>query len=369
MADGAATAAAPVPPEAAAAPVVKFKKKKKKGTVRSAKPREVDTLGISTTAEGGGAIVSATDGDEGESISSILAATREEQHYRQRSKGISTITLATGQKVSKEEEVELASTAGGWAAGSVGLQPTGGAAADRDRDRTGEDSSVVKGLSNVFTGTQNIDFQDAEMKRYVDEQMMLRSGQPEEETDTRTDYEKRRQELFEVPEEYRAIQAKGNLKDAQSRGLLSNALLSGIPEVDLGVESKFKNVQRVEEERLRRAAGVASGRKPGLKDPVPVAHGDGVLNYGRARFLTSSVRDKRAMGSSKGVVDVPGQELTDHTTAFEQAKKQAFDRGVVDSATYSAHPAKVARSRRGGPHDGASDDKAVHHFRKKSRRF
>jgi hypothetical protein len=112
------------------------------------------------------------------------------------------VTLATGEKVTQEQEVEMAASGGGWTANKGGIMPKD-AAKDRDRDRTGEDSSVVKGLNNVFTATQDVDFQDAEMQRYVEEQMMVRSGQPEEEVDTRTDYDKRRQELFEVPEEYR----------------------------------------------------------------------------------------------------------------------------------------------------------------------
>lgn len=113
------------------------------------------------------------------------------------------MTLATGEKVSKEQELGLAAAGASWTVEKGGIMPKGASAKDRDRDREGEEESVVKGLSDAFTTTQDVDFQDAEMKRFVDEQMMLRSGQPEEEVDTRTDYEKRRQELFEVPEEYR----------------------------------------------------------------------------------------------------------------------------------------------------------------------
>ena len=138
--------------------------------------------------------------------------------------------------------------------------------------------------------------------------------------------------------------------------------------VDLGVESKFKNMKRVEDMRMRRETGQCMREPRGLKDPV-VQRDGGFLNYGRARFLTSSVQDKRALGSSRGVVNVPGQELPDHTAAFEAAKKHAFDRGVVDTATYSAHPEKVIERAKFKKRDGASDDHAVNKFKKKSRRF
>lgn len=72
----------------------------------------------------------------------------------------SAVTLATGQKVTQEEEVT------GWSAARGGIMPKGMAAKDRDRDREGEES-LIKGLSNQFQGTQDIDWQDAEMKRLV----------------------------------------------------------------------------------------------------------------------------------------------------------------------------------------------------------
>jgi hypothetical protein len=70
------------------------------------------------------------------------------------------VTLATGQKVTQEDEVS------GWTAAKGGIMPKGAAAKDRDRDRSGEES-LIKGLSNQFQGTQDIDWQDAEMKRCV----------------------------------------------------------------------------------------------------------------------------------------------------------------------------------------------------------
>ena len=137
--------------------------------------------------------------------------------------------------------------------------------------------------------------------------------------------------------------------------------------VDLGVDSKFENIQRVEEEKRRRERGGGPSTKRGQKEPI--AQSDGYLNYGRARFLTSSVQDKRAMGSSKGVVDVPGQVLFDHTAAFEAAKKKAFDRGIVDTAQYTEHPEKVVSRHKHKGRDHASDDHAVSQFKKKSRRY
>ena len=66
-----------------------FKKKKRKGNMRSRKTDDV------------------ADEEDDTDVRAVLAETRVEQFYRQRSKGVSAIGLATGEKVSKEQEIEV----------------------------------------------------------------------------------------------------------------------------------------------------------------------------------------------------------------------------------------------------------------------
>ena len=49
-------------------------------------------------------------------------------------------------------------------------------------------------------------------------------------SDNRSDYEKRKQNLYAVPAEFRQLQAEGKLEVKESRGVMSSAMLSGIPE-------------------------------------------------------------------------------------------------------------------------------------------
>ena len=65
------------------------------------------------------------------------------------------------------------------------------------------------------------------------------------------------------------------------RGILSSAMLSGIPEVDLGTEAKMKNIEQAEQARIDFINGKIKRKKPILG----VKQADGNLNYGRARFM------------------------------------------------------------------------------------
>ena len=69
---------------------------------------------------------------------------------------------------------------------------------DRDRDRDGEDESSLTKLSKKYTETQDIDWEDAQMKKYVEEQIRLRDGQEIVQVDKRSEYEKQAQALYQV---------------------------------------------------------------------------------------------------------------------------------------------------------------------------
>ena len=57
---------------------------------------------------------------------------------------------------------------------------------------------MVKNLSKKYTATQDIDWEDAQMKKYVEEQIRLRDGQEIVKVDKRSEYEKQAQALYQV---------------------------------------------------------------------------------------------------------------------------------------------------------------------------
>eukprot|EP00729_Bicosta_minor_P000157 gene157-32968_t len=325
-----------------AAPVT-FKKKKRKGTTRvRAKP----TLDEDAPDE---------EATEGKSVSEVLAETKEAQLFRNRIKGVSAIGLATGERISANEEAEL--DANGWSLAKGGVMPRVAVVKDRDRDRDGEDNSTTKDLSKKFGVTQDIDWEDAQMQKYVEEQIRLRDGQEIVKVDNRSEYEKQAQALYQVPQEMRDLQdSEWDLKRPE-QGILSNAILSGIPEVDLGVDAKMANIEDTEAARLDYMRNRRGKKAPAPGQLISQAtkkrsKGDAALNFGRARFLSGGRHDHNARGTSIGVVAGRDTELTDHMQVFEEAKKQGFESGVLETASFTKDPANLLRNMGGRGYGG-----------------
>ena len=175
----------------------------------------------------------------------------------------------------------------------------------------------------------------------------------------------------------------------------------------MGVDSKFANLEKVEKARLdamkrqnKRQHPDDRTRKPHTKSNSD----DGQMNYGRARFMIGGGRRGGGRGGGRGgpgrggrggrgggrgrgggpgragVVHIPGDNLPDHSAAFEHAKKRAFDNGQIDNATYTVNPESMERkprehTGRGGHNNKnyragtASDDHAFARFKKSTRRF
>lgn len=116
--------------------------------------------------------------------------------------------------------------------------------------------------------------------------------------------------------------------------MLSSAVLSGIPEVNLGMKAKFENIEKTEHARVtfiektrEKAKNRAMAKRTADGEPKPtkivVSREDSGLNFGRARFMGGNRGAGSNAGSSEGVVDV-GSELTDHGKVFEMAKKKGL---------------------------------------------
>ena len=80
----------------------------------------------------------------------------------------------------------------------------------------------------------------ANRQRFIDHQVRENSTVDDGPVDTRSDYEKRKQNLYAVPAEFRQLQAEGKLEVKESRGVMSSAMLSGIPEGTLHTHTTAK---------------------------------------------------------------------------------------------------------------------------------
>lgn len=105
-------------------------------------------------------------------------------------------------------------------------------------------------LTNTFSKETNRRDEDAEMGRFIEEELAKRKGlQTVEQT---AKQETTGQSLEEaVFSALPLLQASASTSGAKSEEMLSNQMLSGIPEVDLGVEERIRNVEATEEAKMR----------------------------------------------------------------------------------------------------------------------
>ncbi|KAK5647333.1 hypothetical protein RI129_002225 [Pyrocoelia pectoralis] len=175
-----------------------------------------------------------------------LEETRELQNLRRRQHGISVSGLVLGVKSCSDDDGNTKDPFKSKAGGMVNMQAL----------RTGKlkqvDDAYDTGIGTQFSVETNKRDEDEEMMKYIEEQLAKRKGNKAEEVVTEEEDVKKPKYLS--PEEA-ALQAVPNhLRESSTRKneeMLSNQMLSGIPEVDLGIEAKIKNIEATEEAKLK----------------------------------------------------------------------------------------------------------------------
>ncbi|XP_065183792.1 splicing factor C9orf78 homolog [Sycon ciliatum] len=177
-------------------------------------------------------------GDVSDAIRQKLEEAKELQRIRQRPIGVSAGRLAFGEEAKKEEDVD---------ADPFKLK-TGGLLDKAAAEKAKADQDSVR-LDNTFAAETNIRDDDAAMMKYIDEEMKAKRESEDGKSKELTEYEKREKELFTIPEHLNVVSQK-----KVSEEMLSSQMLSGIPEVDLGVDEKLRNIEATEEARQTKLA-------------------------------------------------------------------------------------------------------------------
>lgn len=170
---------------------------------------------------------------------------RELQKLRQRPNGINIVGLALGKKITIEEEITIKDPFKVASGGMVNMQAL----------KTGKvkkvDDAYDTGIGTQFSVETNKRDEDEEMQKYIEEELQRRKGvKSADDNEAGTSSSKK----YLTPEEA-ALQAlpehlrKNNLQ--KSEEMLSNQMLNGIPEVDLGIEAKIRNIEATEEAKQR----------------------------------------------------------------------------------------------------------------------
>lgn len=191
--------------------------------------------------------IKSEDGDKpDEEILSKLEETKEKQKLRSKPKGVNILTLAVGKRITVEEEVANKDPFNAKCGGMVNMQ------ALKSGKMKPVDDAYDTGIGTQFSAETNKRDEDEEMMKYIEEQLSKKKGVAKDNTTDVTDVEPSHKYLS--PEEAALLSLPAHLSQTSSQRseeMLSNQMLSGIPEVDLGIEAKIKNIEATEEAKLK----------------------------------------------------------------------------------------------------------------------
>lgn len=115
------------------------------------------------------------------------------------------------------------------------------------------DDAYDTGIGTQFSVETNKRDEDEEMMKYIEEQLAKRKGNKAEDKQLIKE-EDIKKDKYLSPEEAALQAVPDHLRESSTRKneeMLSNQMLSGIPEVDLGIEAKIKNIEATEEAKLK----------------------------------------------------------------------------------------------------------------------
>ncbi|CAH0397158.1 unnamed protein product [Chilo suppressalis] len=183
--------------------------------------------------------------DDEEHILAKLEETKELQKLRERPNGVSVIALATGEKTTIEDEVTCKDTFKVKSGGMVNMQ------ALKSGKVKQVDDAYDTGIGTQFSAETNKRDEDEEMMKYIEEQLAKRK---EGHNQDRKDTDHNDSLKYLSPEEAALLSLPDHLRVSsahRSEEMLSNQMLSGIPEVDLGIDAKIKNIEATEEAKMK----------------------------------------------------------------------------------------------------------------------
>ncbi|KAL1456302.1 hypothetical protein WDU94_001044 [Cyamophila willieti] len=168
------------------------------------------------------------------------------QKMRQRPNGVSIMSLTVGEKIREEEELLVKDPFKIKSGGLVNMS------ALKSGQVKKVDDAYDTGIGTQFSAETNKRDEDEEMMKYIEEQLSKRKKGEEEANkgvlgeEGGTNYcSPEEAALQAVPDHLRQSSTH------QSEEMLSNQMLSGIPEVDLGIEAKIRNIEATEEAKLK----------------------------------------------------------------------------------------------------------------------
>jgi len=253
------------------------------------------------------------DDDNSSEFLSKLVETKERQKLRTRPHGVSIVGLAIGKKLAPGEEIAIKDPFSTKAGGMVNMQ----ALKSGKLKETPSDDAYDTGIGTQFSAETNKRDEDEEMMKYIEEQLKKRKGVKTDEFKDGDDNQKylspEDAALYALPDHLR--QSSSN----RSEEMLSNQMLNGIPEVDLGIDAKIKNIEATEEAK-RKLVQDQRNKKDGPSQFVPTNMAVNFMQHNRF-----NIEDSEPPKKKKILVDNEkntGQKKATDDYHYDKFKKQ-----------------------------------------------
>ncbi|XP_059613853.1 splicing factor C9orf78 [Phlebotomus argentipes] len=251
----------------------------------------------------------------GEDLNCKLEEMKERQRLRSRPHGVSLVGLAIGKKTSMEEDLTVKDPFNVKTGGMVNMK-----ALKAGKVKTVDDAYDT-GIGTQFSAETNKRDEDEEMMKYIEDQLKKRKGQREEEQDELLDSSGK----YLSPEEAALMALPDHLRHGSSQRseeMLSNQMLSGIPEVDLGIEAKIKNIEATEEAKQKLLLA-QKNKKEGPSQFVPTNMAVNFVQHNRFNIEDDSRKRKhREHKNEEGQRDKPNQKKATDDYHYDKFKKQ-----------------------------------------------
>lgn len=206
---------------------------------------------------------------------------KEIQKLRERSKGVSIAGLAAGRKLALEEEILTRDPFKISSGGLINMQNL-----KAGKPKPSVDDAYDTSIGTQFSAETNKRDEDEEMMKYIEEELKKRKGQDSEEDVNSADNNK-----YMTPEEAALFSLPFHLRQGnavRSEEMLSNQMLCGIPEVDLGIDSKIKNIEATEEAK-QKMIDEQKKKKDGPSVFVPTNMAVNFTQHNRCKFYVNLI--------------------------------------------------------------------------------
>ncbi|XP_053552172.1 splicing factor C9orf78 homolog [Bombina bombina] len=260
-----------------------------------------------------------------------LLEAKEVQSLRKRQNGVSAAALLVGETLPEEET----SVDDPFKIKSGGMVDMKMLKDHRAKDKLGEEEDLNLGTS--FSAETNRRDEDADMMKYIETELKKRKGIVENE-EKKVKPKSAEDCLYELPDNINISSAK------KTEEMLSNQMLSGIPEVDLGIEAKIKNIIFTEEAKARFLAEQQNKKKDKQTSFVPT---NMAVNYVQHnRFYQEDVN-----------------------TPMRRHKEEPKPRPLRVGDTEKPEPERSPPNRKRPSNEKATDDYHYEKFKKMNRRY